>query len=172
MLWSRLRMRHELPGPPTPEKLKVMREESSGCDSCLLWHKHCKAECCKTMRFHIKFPTKPRIGQMVHLPIRGGITPDLKWLYELRGGTVKDNVVSFRLTRFYYNHHHGLLMIYRTCDNLTDDFKCKEWASGNRPELCKVDLSKGEGEGYFLTHNCMYKFQVEAKQVVLPRKTP
>lgn len=150
-------MRNEIPPPPNMQKIKIMQKEAKGCNSCLLWHKHCKAECCKTMLFKVHLNKKPRIGDKIILRMPE-ITPDMKWYYELHGVQIKKDVLTMKLNRFTYKK--GELMVHRTCDNLTNDLKCREWQSGNRPNMCKeLNLETSQEERFHITPNCMFKHQ-------------
>ena len=138
--------------------MPVIYEEARTAGDCTQWLHHCKAECCKTT--YIKgVSQRLRKGQLVRVELEP-ISADMKWYYELHGIRVDKNVISFRATEF--EQKGDLLVLKKPCANLTSDYKCGEWHSGNRPEWCKVfTLDTAKGYRKSITPNCLYKYKIE-----------
>lgn len=153
-----MNQRLEIPEPPTVEKESQMMREAGGCDSCLLWHKFCKAECCKQVYFKLHLRRKPRAGQTVIIDFPEEIPADMKWYFELHGFRVEKSTVFIKLVKFKYKD--GLLCVYRTCDLLGDDLKCQGHPD-KKPLVCQeLDLNSAMKKKFVLTPNCMFKYQM------------
>jgi len=156
--------RDVIPGIPSDEVVQVMKKEAGGCSSCLLWHKFCKAECCKQVFFNIGKGFKFRIGQVLNIDFQQEITKDMKWYFELHGFKVIGEVVYIRLGKFKYDKKTGIICVFRTCDLLGDDLKCKGHPT-DKPLICQeLSLNTAMSKKFMLTPNCMFKYQLEDKK--------
>lgn len=137
-----------------------MVEEAATAHNCLDWLHICGAECCKQMMFEgegiDKIDARPGKLLQINTP---GITPDMKWWYELHGARVEGNTVIVRAERI--QKLKNKIIVHKRCNNLTEDLRCKEHASGNRPEHCKSFDEKSATKEYkhCLTDRCLYKFK-------------
>lgn len=141
----------------TKENLKQLISEAKNCHSCLEWHKHCNAECCRM--FSLSAPQKwedLKEGDTVH--IRCFDPPSMKWYYALHGARYERGIITVKLGKFHVNN--GMLHIMRTCDYLTEENKCKGHPD-SKPKTCReLNLSTCKEKRFVLTPNCMFKYQL------------
>jgi len=140
----------------------TISEAAKACTSCLDWHKHCNAECCKVIYFRIKLANPPQVGGWLAIKMKKPIPDDLKWYYHLHGGLISGDVLRFRLVKFDYDAAKGTLAIYRTC-SLLDGNLCKGHPT-DKPLVCQeltTDYVNRRSD-ITLTPNCMFKYQMEA----------
>ena len=140
--------------------LPVIYEEARTAQSCIDWHKHCNAECCRQFVIGTKIDHELKKGDVLHLGMR--MTPDTKWYYELHGVKVAHGQIHIKLDDFTYTN--GRLTIHRKCDKLTEDNRCSGHPN-NKPNICKgftIETARGEQRG-LITPNCLFKYKIEAE---------
>ena len=65
------------------EEFKQRMEDAKTAKSCLDWHKHCKAECCKAV--FINIPSEVLEEKGTYINIHNKIDFNERWYYRLRG---------------------------------------------------------------------------------------
>lgn len=139
------------------EKDKIRLEDAKTCTSCIEWHKHCMAECCKIIEINVPFNrlTIEKKNVIIHKHL----TLEERQYYKLRGVRYMHGKVLFPAHKC---KPYGLKTIYfSVCDKLKDN-KCIGYPD-NRPNICKeftaeTALTSGKA---IITPNCMYKYQVK-----------
>lgn len=136
----------------------MIEEEAKNCKSCLDWHKHCKAECCKSISFTYRGSGKNiKRGMFFVTKLEGEMTEDLKKYYNLHDVRVKNNRVMVRIKDFEIRD--GLLIVYKRCKLLNDDLTCKGHPD-DKPDVCKeLDETTVNDKRFLVTSNCMFRYK-------------
>lgn len=134
--------------------------EAKNCKDCLGWHKHCKAECCKTILLNID----PRIldGNGKYIVIKvNPMSPSDQRYYHLKDVRYTRETLRFQKDRIqvigrkvYYFHQCSLLDENNLCKGHPD----------KKPHLCKaltIDTADKENQGYTVTENCLFKYKMK-----------
>jgi len=148
---------------------KALMEESKGCTSCLQWHKHCKAECCRMIfldtgvqelntggRFIFRtLPAKPTYDEIQYFKIHG--VPYVRGKFKFS----KHNIVKFPKGYVYL----------KDCMYLKD-YLCTA-PKGEKPKQC-TDLTMenlranntytGTCSSTALTSHCLFKYKLMEEQ--------
>lgn len=137
--------------------------ESRNCESCLDWHKFCKAECCSIMKFNIGEGFKLEKGSI--LGMKKIISKDMIWYYKLHGIKYYPRTQKLHVLLENYEYKNGWLTIFNKCTLLSKDYKCLGHPH-KKPEFCKF-LKKDTAldEKIVLTDNCVFKYQVAWEQL-------
>ena len=128
-------------------------EEAKGCSGCLDWHKHCRAECCKMLRFYNA--ELPKVGKLLRM--MRPQNPEMQAYLKLRGA----------------NYQHGWITVpVKDCVQMGDDViyakRCKWLTPDNlcqghpneKPEICKrLTLETAGDPGMVITPNCLFKYK-------------
>jgi len=134
-------------------------QEAKGCEDCLSWHKHCKAECCKIVSLNIN-PEDLEKTQSPHLIIKvGPISPSDQRYYALRDVSYTRSTLRFKKERIYV---FGRKVFYiHKCSLLDDNNLCKGHPN-KKPEMCRSlisDTAYEKNNEYFITENCLFKYK-------------
>jgi hypothetical protein len=136
-------------------------EEAKHCQGCPGWLKHCKAECCKTVKINIDPRTVPKTGKflVVNHP---GMTPGDRWYFGMRGIKTDRGKLRFPLEDVMI---FGNEVVYvRSCEKLTDEGLCSGHPD-NKPSICKeLTLETAEmhikaDNGIYVTPNCLFRYK-------------
>lgn len=133
--------------------------EAKGCEDCLGWHKHCKAECCKLVLLNID-PSELDRTQSEYLIIKvKPMSPSDQRYYSLRDVRYTRGTLRFKKDRI---HVFGRKVFYiHRCKLLDEDNLC-EGHPDMKPQLCQALVLETAGEkdkGYFVTENCLFKYK-------------
>jgi hypothetical protein len=77
-----------------------------------------------------------------------------EWYMGLRGFKTVGEMILIQLNEFYKKGRY--LIVVSQCKLLTENNLCSEHKSGNRPEVCKRDYTKGEDKLLWITDNCLW----------------
>jgi hypothetical protein len=144
------------------EEDKKLVQEAKNCDSCLQWHKYCKAECCSVIFLKIPVDVLDSPGKFIS--IQSIIKLDERWYYRLRGVEYAHGMLRFRKKNCVVLDNR--VAYIRKCDLLTDNLLCKNHG-GRRPHICEaltIETAKQEGK-YFgeqrfkVTEHCLFKYK-------------
>ena len=137
------------------EKLRI--KEARTCKTCLEWHKHCNAECCKLIFLGKDLTILDTKKQTIN--IHKLVSASEKWYYNLHGVNYAHGIL-----RFPKEHCHIIkdeVIYFRPCDYLTEDNLCLGHPE-NKPDLCKgllldpiVIPNKAR-----VTNNCLIKYKL------------
>jgi hypothetical protein len=140
------------------EEDKKLMEEAKHCSSCLEWHKHCQAECCKTIIVNI---TKGEYDASEgRIRMRSFVLPDMQRYYEFHGVRCCRGILFFRKDKII--EVKGKYVYVQPCVMLTDDLKCK-LHNKNKPKICVIldeDYAKGKHKELVVTDNCLFKYKI------------
>ncbi len=135
-------------------------QEAKKCNSCLEWHKHCNAECCKSIFIHSNIMKLYSIGDM--LIVDKILTPDDRWYFKLHGVTCLRQQLRFPKKHIYIQHKDKNTLLYmRKCDYLLPDNTCKGHPD-KKPKICQKltnAMVSGGLKGIALTYNCLYRYK-------------
>ena len=144
------------------EKQKYI--EASKCDNCLQWHKHCNAECCKTIKININPKELDNVSTYLSIAQPGLGMSDIRY-YRYRDVDYIRGNLRFRKERITVIG--GNVYYFFPCKMLDGNF-CMEHENDKKPEICKaltVDTAKLPGNPFYLTPNCLFKYKSkEVKQ--------
>jgi len=143
------------------EKDKKRYVEAEGCDNCVCWHKHCKAECCKIILLNIDSSIIEKSdSEFIYIKV-GKISPSRQWYYSLRGIPytrgilkLKKNRISILNKKYYYIHK---------CSKLTKSNLC-DGHPYNKPKICKdltINTVYNGNDDFFVTDNCLFKYKLK-----------
>lgn len=121
----------------------------------------CKAECCKT--FVLKCPklNKSNLIPGTYISFRKAITSDLALYYKYHGVKYIHSEISIFLDCFSVNGND--LIIFRQCDGLTDDLKCKYHNTPQQPKICQFPNKESHKDlkNVMITPNCIYNHKCD-----------
>lgn len=122
------------------------------CDNCLCHLPVCKAECCKQFRIKINPRFQYKQGHIVKIK---NDDDDFELYAKLHGFEADKDFVYVPLIDFERKGRY--LMINARCKLLSDDNKCTEHFTKNRPKICDYPNKDGVCDGIYLTPNCVFK---------------
>lgn len=136
-------------------------QEAKGCEDCLGWHKHCKAECCKIVSINID-PAELDKTQSPYLIIKvKPMSPSDQRYYWLRDVRYARGTLRFKKDRI---HILGRKVFYiHQCELLDENNLCKGHPD-KKPQLCQaltLDTAEETRKGYFVTDNCLFKYKMK-----------
>ncbi len=132
--------------------------DAKTCESCLDWHKHCTAECCKMFTLGItKQQLDSIVGSYFIVKLRKPLTPSMQFYYKLRG-------VEYVRGYLRYKKEHiicvGNKVIYvYHCDYLKD-MKCIKHPDC-KPLICKAltqETAHLPNQPFVVTENCRFRY--------------
>lgn len=131
--------------------------EASKCDSCLYWHKYCKAECCKVLDLKIDPNELTNGSQYVRLKV-GVLSPSDQWYFRLRGISYNRGILNIPKKNIEIIGKR--IVYFYVCDNLDENYKCKGHPD-KKPKICR-DLNEETAlqDRFYLTDNCLYKYKL------------
>ena len=134
--------------------MKELIEEAKKCDSCLEWHKHCKAECCRTV--HILLDPKALLSKEKYVFVHHFLTNDMKWYYKLRGVTYVHGVLRFPKENCF---SAGNKIVFVGECKLLNNYMCKGHPD-KKPDICKdLTATSTNKPNVVITPNCLFKYK-------------
>jgi len=144
-----------------------LNEQASKCSSCLEWHKHCKAECCKI----ILMPLDQCKVTKNSIMIRKNVTRDMHWYYKLHGVKIVHGLLVFPKSKCVISMDR--VWYVRPCDLLKDN-KCLGHPD-KKPHFCRnfTEETAMKYTHHLVTPNCLYAYKNEfCKKIVERFYTP
>lgn len=115
----------------------------------------CGASCCKSMTFNMAGNKRDVIKGAV-LQFRALLTDDLRHYYKLHGLTVTRDTLFIPLED--YKLEGDVLTVYRRCNWLTEDLRCKAHGTPQKPRVCQALTWETVGQRRMtLTEGCVFK---------------
>lgn len=131
--------------------------EAAKCENCLEWHKHCNAECCRSVFLNIPLEMLEGGGRYVLVnPGKIGLS-DIKY-YKNRDVDYLRGLLRFKKERIEVI---GRKIIYFWDCSRLNGHLCLDHPD-KKPELCKMltlDTAKLPGQPFALTPNCLFKYK-------------
>lgn len=149
------------------EETKQRIVEARSCNSCLDWHHHCNAECCKAVFLNIDPKRVNGPGKYLDMNV-GQLSLNDQYYYRLRDVSYTRGILRFQRNRITVV---GRKVVYVHTCSLLDGCKCKGHPD-NKPHLCKlltIDTALKPGLGFDLTDNCLFKYkhmEIEENEIV------
>ena len=142
------------------KKDKSRYEEAKSCKDCLGWHKHCKAECCKTIFLRIKKSENDAApGNYYVLKIGRELSPSDQRYYRLHDVRYTRMTLRFLKSRIY--EIGGDVFYVYPCSLLDKNNLCTEHGK-NKPKICKElteETASKPNNRFMLTNNCLFKYK-------------
>lgn len=138
----------------------TLESEAQDCNSCLDWHIHCKASCCRMFAVNWDKP-KPRPGAKIAFFLEK-CSEDMKFYYRLHGCTI--SMIANQITQVSLIFFHGDLVdnslrIFINCEYLNKNLTCLGHPD-KKPEVCKnLNFGSVDSGKYVITKNCRFKFK-------------
>lgn len=122
--------------------------------TCLENLDRCGAGCCKSISFTIPHDSPAlAIGATIKVPLV--LTSDMRKYYRLHGVQCTRDSVLVRLDEFFIKDQ--LLTVFRRCDWLTSDLRCKAHGTKNKPLVCQALNHESAAQRRFTPIlNCIY----------------
>ncbi len=153
------------------EEDKARIVEARSCNSCLDWHHHCNAECCRIIFLNIDPKRVDGPGKYLDLRV-GQLGLNEQYYYRLRDVSYVRGLLRFQRNRLLVA---GQKVMYIYDCALLDGCKCKGHPD-DKPELCKrltVETALYPDFGFGLTDNCLFKYkhmEIEKNETVDEKK--
>lgn len=140
------------------EEDKNRTEEAKKCETCLDWHHHCHAECCKVNFLEID----PKIveKQVNHVSIKTMFPPsmDMRRYWKLKDVEYVRGLLRFRKERIRVVG--GRVLYIHPCKML-DGNLCKGHPD-KKPLFCQsltLETSKLPNQPFRVTENCLFRYK-------------
>ena len=137
------------------EKQRVI--EAVNCESCLDWHHHCNAECCKIIILKIDPKELEKGGKFFIIRPSPLSLGDRKY-YQLRDVDCIRGFLRFKKDRIIVV---GKKVMYIHPCKLLKENLC-EGHPDNKPKLCKLltlETAQLPGQPFEVTENCLFKYK-------------
>lgn len=142
----------------------IRREDAKTCSSCTCWHKHCRAECCRELKFPLKHAGY-RKGLLVYRLTRA-LSKDMVYYYKLRGIRYEHGLLKIDLSKFQIrNDKDGFITLLRDCDAL-DGMNCRLHGTEKKPVICRnfnelTGQMEGDSSvvGGYAGKNCLHNYR-------------
>lgn len=130
----------------------ITAHQIDNCNSCIEWHKHCNADCCRCFSIIDGCPRKVIRGTMfVYLRL----DKDMLWYYQLHGCVVHPDGLAIPLHKFKVKHVDGKVQFWRNCD-LLDGVLCKGHPD-KKPLVCQnFNIDNCLDENVSPASNCLW----------------
>ncbi len=131
--------------------------EATKCTTCIHWHKHCNAECCRSITLNIGVELLSGSGKYV------SINPGKIGMSDIRYFAIHDVDYVRGLLRFRRDRIKvvdGRVVYFYTCQRLKDNL-CMDHPY-KKPDICKsltLESSKMPNEKFVITPNCLFKYK-------------
>lgn len=144
------------------EEDKQRVTEAANCKSCLDWHHHCNAECCKIIFLEIDPKELEKGGKFITIKPKPLGPGDRKY-YQLRDVEFIRGILRFKKDRIVVVGRK--VMYVHPCKLLKGNL-C-EGHPDNKPKLCKdltLETAKLPGQPFEVTDNCLFKYKYKEAQ--------
>lgn len=133
-------------------------KEARSCHDCINWHKHCNAECCKSVLIGVNLKRLYEAKEYLLIKV-GTISPSDQYYYKLRGVRYTRGTLRFRKDKIKIID--GKVYYKETCSML-DGNMCKIHFTG-KPKLCQELTIKTchQTDRFVLTPNCLFKYKLQ-----------
>lgn len=135
-------------------------EEAKNCHDCLSWHKHCHAECCRTITLETLQVRRRQKGEVLIINA-GELSTDMTKYYALHGFKITQSPVGslIEIKLGVFQQRGRFITIYQKCALLQEDNTCSGYPD-QRPAIChRVNADDLEPEGVTVTKNCLYHYK-------------
>jgi len=131
--------------------------EATKCENCVQWHKHCNAECCRSISLNIDSKLLEGGGRYISVnPGKLGMS-DIKY-YSNHGVDYLRGLLRFKKERIEVI---GRKVIYFWDCNRLNGNLCLDHPD-KKPKLCKaltLDSAKVINKTFGVTPNCLFKYK-------------
>ena len=150
------------------EEDKVRYLECKDCNTCKEWHKHCNAECCKTILIQVD-PKELSKGS-IYFPVKPSRKLGISdiWYYKYHDVNYVRGILRFKKDRIYVI---GKKVYYLyPCEQLENNL-CKFHGTTFKPIISQqltLENAGIPGNPFVVTDNCLFKYKSkEVKKEVI-----